>query len=505
MTTGPMPGLPMKPNEIRQALDRLPTLKEKIDYLEAFPERRGSHFARYTLASLYLEEGNTGQAESVLRGDIGSGGESCDLYESYSLLAGLYLDQKREIPEGEIGEMVASFIAMRKNAERAGARDTDRGGRKARILKEQAVKPAGKGGEAQKLRVFMKDPYQFERMLGDYYCDRGEIERALGFYESYYRDLDKPVETFVPESMRRYADILLKMGKTAETLYFVGYIVAFKPYMLDDLLGFADLYYKINDKISALLILLFTHTLSDGYSDTHTARCRELVEKQGSEMTFEPVGSTARKLAESCLAGERIPEMLSLVEGLKKEGIRNFFFSYLEGLSYFAREEYAKALTLFDEFNETYPFLAESHYYALVCMFKTDPEGSSRSIVSSAEKAIELKPGCALAEMAKVYLGTTLGIPMNESPKLLISSEIGAIMNGFLLKEAPVKVLDKLIASLTIRDNPYQLALVQLMSRVSTRKTELVTYLRNICDLLNEGGKNNVSRILDALSQRPPR
>ena len=374
---------------------------------------------------------NPDKAEVGAPRGLGLGVDPCDRYESFALLTGLYMDQKQGNP---------GWTRSAKWSVTSGD-DRERRRKKSRSSKPRAAEKAGLGAVAsnppagrrrRSFGIYLKDPYQFERMIGDYYYGKGGSEKAFDFYESYYRDLDKPVETFVPESTRRYADMLLKRGKTEETLFFIGYIITLKPYMFEDLFGFADLYYGLNDRISALLILMFTHALCEGYSDTHTARCRELVEELGSEMTSEPVGSTARKLAESCLAGEGIPEMLGLVEGLKKEGIRNFFFSYLEGCHISRGKSTRRPSPCFDEFNETYPFLAESHYYELACMFKTDPEGSSRGIVSSAEKAIELKPGCALAEMAKVYLGTTLGIPMNESPKLLISSEIGAIMNGFL-------------------------------------------------------------------------
>jgi tetratricopeptide (TPR) repeat protein len=193
--------------------------------------------------------------------------------------------------------------------------------------------------------------------------------------------------------------------------------------------------------------------------------------------------------------------MLRLIEGLKKEGIRNFLFCYLEGTVSFAMEEYPSALARFTEFNEAYPHLAESHYYQLACMFKIDRELYARSIREAAEKAIELKPVAPLADMARLYLGLTVGLSELESRKLLIPAESGAILDDFVVKGAPVKVLDRLIGSLTVGENPYQQDLVRRISRIGGRREEAVSYFRNIYDLLNDAGKRNIRRVLYGMGE----
>jgi hypothetical protein len=188
--------------------------------------------------------------------------------------------------------------------------------------------------------------------------------------------------------------------------------------------------------------------------------------------------------------------MLRHIESLKKEGIRNFFFSYLEGLVFFFREEYPSALARFTEFNDAYPYLAESHYYQLACMFKIDRELYARSIPPAAEKAIELKPDSPLAAMAKIYLGLTLGLAENESSRILIPAESGTILKEFVDRGSPLNALDRLIGSLTIMENPYQNDLVQRLIKLRGRRREVVSYLKNVYDLLNETGKKNIRRVL---------
>jgi hypothetical protein len=56
--------------------------------------------------------------------------------------------------------------------------------------------------------------------------------------------------------------------------------------------------------------------------------------------------------------------------------------------------------------------------------------------------------------MTKMYLGNLLGLGENESSKLLISSEIGSILNNFLFHGAPVKTIDKLLGFINYHKKP---------------------------------------------------
>ncbi len=281
----------------------------------------------------------------------------------------------------------------------------------------------------------------------------------------------------------------------------MGYIINIKPYMLDDVIYFSEIYYQLNEKISAVLTLLFAHALSDGYSNTYHEKVCELMERMTSEMQGLEGSQKILNLTDIYLESENILDIQLIMDGLRKEGVKNFFFSYLEGIYFFTVKDYQSALGKFLEFNEIYPYLADSYCYAMLSMYSLDAVKHSKEIVTAAEKAIELKPDSKVAKITKRYLGTMVGLNEDESQKLLTSYEIGSILNNYLFHDASVHSFDKLLTSLTIRKNPYQMALVELMSKVSRRKKEFVAYLKNVYDLFNKNGKKNIKIILAGMDE----
>jgi tetratricopeptide (TPR) repeat protein len=507
-------------SEIRRGLNDLEASREKIAYLETLAEREKSHFVLYTLSSLLLEEGKSDEAEAALREDLQLNKNLFDQYESFSLLMGIMIDKKRELRDKEIDGYASLFDRMREEAHLE-LEDIDRELKKT----SRRAAPEGENGSAEsegaagnaagvaegepllekkkRMEALFGDSYQFERMLGDYYYDRGNVERSLRYYARFYADLDKPIESFAPESMRRYVDVLIKKGNTSEALVFMGYLVNLRPYMLDDLVKFSDLYYMIGDRVSALLLQMFVMTLAEGYSREYYEKSRGMMGLLLAEMKGARESEKIGQLTEIFLTGDNIRNTPLVIDGLEREGVKNFFFFYLRGIAGFIMGDYVTSLKNLLEFNEFYPYLADSYYYALVCMYNLDLRKNSREIVSFAEKAIELKPGSRVAKMTKKYLGILLGLDEEESVKLLISSEIAAVMNDFLNKDAPIESLSPLIDSLTIERNPYQVALIQLMSKVNVRRDEYTRYLKKSAENLNENGRKNAGQILSALGGSP--
>lgn len=492
--------------EIDLKLNDSRTVEKKIACLEELRDKDKRHFILYTLASLYLEQGETKKSESVLKEDLNINKDPCDAYESYSLLVGMYIDQKREVSDRELNRFTHLFHKMKKNADKQ-MLNLDKAvanieGKKdsmdtvtAQEMVEELV------DRKKKIDVCIKDPFQFERMMGDYYYSGNNMDKAYALYESYYENLDRPIEIFTPDSMRNYVDLLLRKNKPDRALIFMGYVINLKPYMLDDVIYFSQIYYRLNEKISAVLTLLFAHALSDGYSNTYHEKTRELIERMTSELQGLEESQKILNLTDIYLKGENILNLQLIIDGLRKEGVKNFFLSYLEGIYFFTAKDYQSALGKFLEFNEIYPYLADSYCYAMVCMYNLDAVKHSKEIVTAAEKAIELKPDSEVAKMTKSYLGTMLGLNEDESQKLLTSYEIGSILNNYLFHDASVQSLDKLLTSLTIRKNPYQTALVELMSKVSRRKKEFAAYLKNVYDLFNKNGKENIKIILTGMGE----
>jgi tetratricopeptide (TPR) repeat protein len=502
-----MNGVEERIAEIRRDLDGFGTNSERIAHLEGLAEKEKLHFVLYTLSSLSLQEGMGERAEAALREDLARNDDLFDQYESYSLLMGIVIDRKGEIPDREIDGYVRRFDEMKEEAcfERE---DIERelqktGGGGAAGAAGFDTRAASLEEKKKRMDAYLGDVYQFERLLGDYYWGRGNVERAHRYYGQFYADLDKPVESFVPESMRRYIDVLMKKGNTSEALVFMGYLVNLRPYMLDDLLKFSDLYYMIGDRVSALLLQMFVVSLSDGYSSEYHERSRGMMGLLLAEMKGSRGNEGVERLAGIFLSGENIRDLPAVIDGLERGGVKNFFFFYLRGVAGFIMGDYVTSLKNLLGFNEFYPYLADSYYYALVCMYNLDLKKNSREIVSFAEKAIELKPGSRVAKATKKYLGVLLGLDENESAKLLMSSEIAAVLNDFLNRGAPVQSLRPLLDSLTVERNPYQVALVQLMSKVNVRKDEYARYLSASAEGLNEDGKRNVGLILSALGTPP--
>jgi len=105
--------------------------------------------------------------------------------------------------------------------------------------------------------------------------------------------------------------------------------------------------------------------------------------------------------------------------------------------------------------------------------------------------------------MTKRYLGAMLGLDNDDHLKLLTAYESRVILNNFMYDLAPAASLDRLLASLTTGKNPYQVALVQLMSGVNERRSEYVEYLKNVYDLFNDNGKDNIGQILINMGESP--
>ncbi len=467
--------------DVRAELKNLQTAGAKIEYLEKVREKDNSHFVLFNLASIYLDLGRPDDAGPVLLEDLGNKQDLYDMYESYALLMGIYIDLKRKIPEKEINRYIRLFQKMKNISDR-----------------EMKGRPGN-----DRAQNYSKDCFQFERMLGDYYYFNDNMEKAYIFYESYYDDLDRPVDTFVPGSMRNYVHLFVKRNEPGSALSMLGYIINLKPYMLDDIFFMSELYYRMNDPTSSILVLMFAHTLSEDHSEVFHEKSGALIRQIASAMKEQGRSGKITDLVDVYLKGEGIQRVPFLIDGLRKEGVRNFFFFYLEGIYFFTAGDYLSALGKFTEFNEIYPYLADSRYYALICMNNLDAVKYSEEIVGLAEKAIELKPGSGISNMTKRYLGAMLGLDNDDHLKLLTAYESRVILNNFMYDLAPAASLDRLLASLTTGKNPYQVALVQLMSGVNERRSEYVHYLKNVYDLFNDNGKDNIGQILINMGESP--
>jgi len=489
------------------------TPREKILYLEALYREDENHCLAYELAHLYLQVGALDRAEEVLRDDLERRLDPFDAYESYSLLTGLFLDQRREIPEDMISQFDRLFRKMKKKAPSA----LERLESEERSYLKSSEAPTGKnytasGSTGEQIAMLMhrvegysRDQLQYERMIGDYYYMRNDYERALLYYDRFYQDLDKPLGSFNPRSMRNYVASLLKQNRVGDAVYFLGFLVNLKPYMFSDLFWLADVYYQLGDRTSALLLMMFANTLADGYSkpfyDESRAIMLRLIGEIEEESDETGIEGKAVSLARVYLSGSNLSSFPILIDGMRREGVHNFFFKYLEGLSCFIRGDYRIALDSFREFQALYPYLAETHYYMMQSMYMVDPKTYGEDILEHAEQAITLKPDSLVARFSRQQLGEMLGLSKKDGEKLLVPYEIEKVLNDFITLGTGVKGLERLLPSLTIPENSYQIAQVQLMSRVGVRREEYISFLKQSYSSMNGHGKKNIEEILYALGE----
>ncbi|MGQ9615557.1 MAG: tetratricopeptide repeat protein [Spirochaetota bacterium] len=485
------------------------TLQEKLLYLETLYREDEDHYLAYELAHLYLQVGARSKAEEVLRDDLDRRLNPFDAYESYSLLVGLYIDRRSEIPEDMIRRFDDLFLKMKKKAPSTLAKlDSEE-----RFYHESREGLVGKDHRTyeellmlrRRVEGYTRDLLQYERMIGDYYYMHNDYERALHYYDHFYQDLDKPPGTFNPRSMRNYVTSLLKQNRLGDAIYFLGLLVNLKPYMFSDLFWLATLYYQLGDCTSALIVMMFTNTLADGYSKTFYEESHAMILRLIEEMEEEPFSGNSEgkavSLARAYLSGSNLSSFHILIDGMRSEGVHNFFFQYLEGVSYFIKGDYRFALDRFREFQAFYPYLAETHYYEMQCMYMIDPKVYGEDILERAEQTIKLKPDSLIARFSKQQLGVMLGLGKKDGEKLLVPYEIEKVLNDFITLGSEVKELEKLLPPLTIPENSYQIAQVQLMSRVSHRREEYISFLKDRYSSLNGHGKKKIAEVLYALGE----
>ena len=477
----------------------------RIARLEAHYVKDKSHRTAYALARLYVESGDPGKAEAVLARDLHNKLDPYDAYESCALLIGLSLDQGKEIEERFVARSVRAFDSMKQSIP-GDIKRLDRS-----IAAFKMKEPETKGRELPESRelferkkrilAYAKDPFQLERMLGDYYFNRSDTERAFSFYGRFYSDLDKPVSSFAARSMRNYAALLLQRNKPGDALRIQGYLVNLKPSMFADLTRLAEMYYQLGDSVSSLLFLMLVNAVAEGSNELFFTESRDRILRLAGELELEENRQGVLELIEIFLTGENASSIPYIVEGLKENGARHFFFDYLEGVAFFVAKEYKRALEHFEAFNRVYPHLADSYYYAMVCMENLDRISYRERIPWCVEEAVALKPGSAVARLAKRTLARSLGMKDEEGEKLLLPREVQSIIESYARRGAPSESIDRLLGALTVTRNPYQVLTIELMGGVDARMDEYITYLKSRYSSLNKNGQEHLREVLSRLGE----
>jgi len=493
--------------------ETLPDVGKQMRFLH----KSSVHTESYNRALFYINRHTYNTAAAILREDLKKTKDLYDNYESYSLILGMCIDRRIQVPKKELEGFLRRFNKMQAHAPKdieKIERLIERLSRKKSRLKDGPGKRDNNRYDARsyhllkylsekkrKIESYKKDPFQFERMTGDYFYNQNDTARAYLHYSACYTDLNRPVSSFVPQSMRNYIDILWKSRRTEAALLFQGFLVNLKPYMFTDLFHLARMYYLLDDRQNSLFLLLFIDTLSDGYSTQYYKKARERILLLLEEMKNYPQEKSAREVAGVYLTGENIQAIRSGIAVLRDRGIENFFFYYLEGVSLYLDKDYEKALDAFQAFNEVYPWLADSCYYAMLCKDRVAPQAFNRDIIDYAQKTADLKPHSPITEMTRLYMGKRMGLDGSESVKLLFPAEITKTIDDFTQNGAPVQSLTRLCSLLSISKNPYQILAVQQMSGINERKNEYIAFLKDSYSRGNDRCRQNIKEIAQALGE----
>lgn len=482
-----------------------------------FLHKNPIHTESYNRALFYINRQTYNTAAAILREDLKRTEDLYDNYESYALILGMCIDRKIQLPEKELEGFLRRFNKMQAYAPKD-IKKIERSSERINHKISRSKSDPGKRDKNQhdarhynflkylsekrlKIESYKQDPFQFERMAGDYFYRQHDIKRAYVLYSAYYTNLDRPVSSFIPQSMKNYIDILWKSRRTEAALLYQGFLVNLKPYMFTDLFHLARMYYLLDDRQNSLFLLLFIDTLADGYSKPYCKKAREQIFMLLEEMKYYPKEKNAREVAGVYLTGENIQAIRSGIAVLRDRGIENFYFYYLEGVSLYLDKDYEKALDAFQAFNDVYPWLADSCYYAMLCMDQVAPKSLNRGIIDYAQKTAELKPHSPITEWTRLYMGKRMGLDGMESAKLLFPAEITKTIDDFTQNGAPVQSLTRLCTLLSISGNPYQLLAVQQMSGIMTRRGEYIAYLKDMYSRGNNRCKKNIARIIRALGE----
>ncbi len=512
------------------------------------------HIDSYRRALFYIERQLYQIAATILRNDLKKTKDPYDCYESYSLLLGMHIDRRAVVSEEELEGFICRFKKVQVRAPRDVKRtkrfrekvnritspsknDTGKRDKRPRVnLHENqhsrlyedpwifSYKNTPPGlymnqherlhdtlpgvlldylSEKQKrIEAVEKDLFQFERMAGDYFYNRSNTERAFVLYSAYYNDLHRPISSFVSQSMRSYIDILWRKRDIEKALFYQGFLVNLKPYMFTELFHLARMYYLSGDRQNSLFLIMFANTLAEGYSASYYTKTGEQMLLLLEEMKNVPQEKSAREVAGIYLTGKNLQAMPSTIETLGERGIENPFFSYLEGLSFYLKKDYKKALHLFETFNGAYPWLADSYYYAMLCMNMVDPAAFDTKIIDYAHKTAELKPHSFIAKMTRIFIGRKMGLNDEESRKLLFPQEITGTIEDFARNGAPVGRLSTLAGILSISKNPYQVFAIQRMSGITVRRDEYVGFLKDTYSSGNNRCRQNIEKIMHALGEK---
>ncbi|MEJ5273396.1 MAG: hypothetical protein WH035_04655 [Spirochaetota bacterium] len=482
--------------KLMEELNKQKSLEEKILLLQKQIKKIYNKDIIMTLSSLYVEKQDYDNARNLLYRYMKKANiDVLERYEFASYYLGITLDYILSIGKKEI-KTIEKIDQKFKNSVNKRLIYLEKKLKKANNIEKLKI-------EYDKLLKYKTDPYQLERMMGDYFFRNNQQDEAYKWYFAFYSDLNKPISYFTTQPLRNYIQILINRNEYKEAIIYQGYLCNLFPYMFDDLMALSELFDKIQQPLSSLFISMFMNTLAQNYDEIEYRKSIALILSYLEKLKGTEYYKLAYNLVNSFLIGKEPENVEDIINKFIANGINNFFFEYLLGVCSSIKKDYLSAKDHFEKFNKLYPYCAESYFLLLDSILNIEgKEGKDiKTIVFLAEKVIELKPSSQMAIYCKKYIGKSIGLNEKQSLKLITTPELIRMVDGFTKNGESASIFTSLLDSFDNPDNVYLTAAIQILSEIKERKNELITFLKMYYLKANKEQKRNIDIILSNLEK----
>ncbi|NLJ05046.1 MAG: hypothetical protein GX435_04950 [Exilispira sp.] len=255
-------------------------IEQRIKYINGIIKHNDEKAFVFELCNSYLEQKNPEKARAELLKRAKSSKKTIiERYDYISYFIGISLDYNLQITDNNvkliksIDKKLFNYLDKQKNniEKKISKLSTDLKKQKENSSKFYSINKKIQLllQEKDQISIYSMDPFQLERMMGDYYYKMKEPELALYWYKKFYSNLDKPISYFTIQPLRNYIQLLLDNKEINQAILYQGFLCNLSPYLFDDLYKLADLLSLYKDQLSSLFTLMFINTLSQSYDEIH--------------------------------------------------------------------------------------------------------------------------------------------------------------------------------------------------------------------------------------------
>lgn len=495
-------------------------IEQRIKYINGIIKHNDEKAFVFELCNSYLEQKNPEKARAELLKRAKSSKKTIiERYDYISYFIGISLDYNLQITDNNvkliksIDKKLFNYLDKQKNniEKKISKLSTDLKKQKENSSKFYSINKKIQLllQEKDQISIYSMDPFQLERMMGDYYYKMKEPELALYWYKKFYSNLNKPISYFTIQPLRNYIQLLLDNKEINQAILYQGFLCNLSPYLFDDLYKLADLLSLYKDQLSSLFTLMFINTLSQSYDEINYKKSQIFILSTLENLRGSELHPLAYNLVSIYLTGKDIETLPEIISKFQDSGINHFFFNYLLGLGYNNQKIYDKSIENLKQFNSIYPYCAESYFFLLDSILSLEKEQQiSNQIdmkpeekINLAEKVIELKPDSQISLICKEFLGKSIGLSEKQAINIITTPELKKMIDSYTKYGAPVNVFDPLLESFSNPKNVYQTAAIEVLSSIQVRKSELILYLKTYYIKANTNQREIINSILSSLEE----